>query len=112
MVGYETWAPAQMEPSLKYHPYRHDCLTATHHLGPGQCVVGSLTGAVASQRVTEAREGWLRAVGNRSLSAMAEASLTARLTSRAESKDGHSDPVVPRGRAIAQRIKGTPGITG
>ncbi len=25
---------------------------------------------------------------------------------------GHSDPVVPRGRAIAQRIKGTPGITG
>ena len=75
-------------------------------------MVGSLTGAVASQRVTEAREGWLRAVGNRSLSAMAEASLTARLTSRAESKDGHSDPVVPSGRAIAQRIKGTPGITG
>ena len=24
----------------------------------------------------------------------------------------HSDPVVPHGRAIAQRIKGTPGITG
>ena len=56
-------------------------------------MVGSLTGAVASYRVTEAREGWLRAVGHRSLSAMAEASLTARLTSRAESKDGHSDPV-------------------
>ena len=35
-----------------------------------------------------------------------------RLTSRAESKDGHSDPVVLSGRAIAQRIKGTPGITG
>src|SRR5690606_11075781 len=75
-------------------------------------MVGSLTGAVASQRVTEAREGWLRAVGNRSLSAMAEASLTARLTSRAETKVGHSDPVVPSGRAIAHRIKGTPGITG
>ena len=75
-------------------------------------MVGSLTGAVASQRVTEAREGWLRAVGNRSLSAMAEASLTARLTSRAETKVGHSDPVVLCGRAIAQRIKGTPGITG
>ncbi len=45
-------------------------------------------------------------------SAMAEARLTARLTSRAETKVGHSDPVVPRGRAIAQRIKGTPGITG
>ena len=25
---------------------------------------------------------------------------------------GHSDPVVLNGRAIAQRIKGTPGITG
>ena len=30
-------------------------------------MVGSLTGAVASQRVTEAREGWLRLVGNQSL---------------------------------------------
>ena len=27
-------------------------------------------------------------------------------------KVGLSDPVVPYGRAIAQRIKGTPGITG
>ena len=75
-------------------------------------MVGSLTGAVASQRVTEAREGWLRAVGNRSLSAMAEASLTARLTRRTGAKAGHSDPVVLNGRAIAQRIKGTLGITG
>ena len=75
-------------------------------------MVGSLTGAVASQIVTEARDGGLRAVGNRSLSAMAEARLTVRLTSRTETKVGHSDPVVLRGRAIAQRIKGTLGITG
>src|SRR4029079_17295654 len=80
--------------------------------GPGPCMVGSLTGAVASQRVTEARDGKLRPVGNRLLSAMAQACLTARPTSQAETKVGHSDPVVPRGRAIAQRIKGTPGITG
>ena len=71
-----------------------------------------MTGAVASQNVTEARDGGLRAVGHRSSSAMAEARLTARPTGRAETKVGHSDPVVPRGRAIAQRIKGTPGITG
>lgn len=71
-----------------------------------------MTGAVASQRVTEARDGGLRPVGNRLMSAMAKARLTARATVRAESKDGHSDPVVPRGRAIAQRIKGTLGITG
>ena len=75
-------------------------------------MVGSLTGAVASQIVTEARDGGLRAVGNRSLSAMAEARLTVRLTSRSETKVGHSDPVVLYGRAIAQRIKGTLGITG
>ena len=30
-------------------------------------MVGSLTGAVASQRVTEARKGWLNLVGNQIL---------------------------------------------
>ena len=35
-----------------------------------------------------------------------------RETSRTGAKAGLSDPVVPHGRAIAQRIKGTPGITG
>ena len=75
-------------------------------------MVGSLAGAVASQRVTEAREGRLKLVGHQLLSAMAKACLTARPTGRAETKVGHSDPVVLSGRAIAQRIKGTPGITG
>ena len=36
-------------------------------LGEGPCMVGSLTGAVASQRVTEARKGWLDLVGNQIL---------------------------------------------
>jgi hypothetical protein len=71
-----------------------------------------LTGAVASQKVTEALEGRLSTVGNRATSVRAEAGLTARPTSRAGAKAGPSDPVVPSGRAIAQRIKGTPGITG
>ena len=75
-------------------------------------MAGSLTGAVASQRVTEARDGGLKLVGNQLVSAMAEARLTARATARAETKVGLSDPVVPCGRAIAQRIKGTLGITG
>ena len=43
---------------------------------------------------------------------MAQACLTARPTSRADAKAGHSDPVALNGRAIAQRIKGTLGITG
>ena len=74
--------------------------------------MGSLTGAVASQRVTEAPKGSLSAVRNRAKSAKAEGSLTARQTSRAETKVGLSDQVVPSGRAIAQRIKATLGITG
>ena len=35
-----------------------------------------------------------------------------RPTSRAETKVGQSDPTVPCGRAVAYRIKATPGITG
>ena len=74
--------------------------------------MGSLTGAVASQSVTEAREGSLRLFGNQPESAKAQASLTARSTNRAGGKPGLSDPAVLDGRAVAQRIKGTPGITG
>ena len=56
--------------------------------------MGSLTGAVASERVTEASKGSLRMVGNHSQSAKAEGSLTARPTGRAGRKLGLSDPVV------------------
>lgn len=35
-----------------------------------------------------------------------------RETSQTGRKLGLSDPAVPNGRAVAQRIKGTPGITG
>src|SRR3954452_5033495 len=41
-----------------------------------------------------------------------QGSLTARLTSRAGAKAGLSDPAVASGSAVAQRTKGTPGITG
>ena len=75
-------------------------------------MAGSLTGVVASKRVTEAPKGALSTIGNRAESAMAQGRLTVRPTSRAGTKVEHSDPVVPHGRAIAQRIKGTPGITG
>ena len=78
----------------------------------GHCLVGSLTGVVASKSVTEASKGALRTIGNRSQSVMAKGRLTGRQTSRSGGKPEHSDPVVPHGRAIAQRIKGTPGITG
>ena len=75
-------------------------------------MVGSLTGVVASKSVTEAPKGTLKTIGNRLQSVMAQGCLTVRATTRTGRKLGHSDPVVPYGRAIAQRIKGTPGITG
>ena len=74
--------------------------------------MGSLTGAVASKNVTEAPKGSLSTVGNRAKSVKAQGSLTARQTSRADAKAGLSDPAVVSGNAVAQRIKGTPGITG
>jgi Family of unknown function (DUF6467) len=74
--------------------------------------VGSLTGAVSSKRVTEEFKGTLSPVGNRASSVKVEGCLTARPMSRAGSKDGLSDPAVLDGKAVAQQIKGTPGITG
>src|SRR5574343_392697 len=101
-----------VEPTLNYHPGVFEVLTLARYPGWGPCMVGSLTGAVSSHSVTEEFEGYLGTVGHRTDSAMAKGSLTARPTSRAGAKAGHSDPVVLNGRAIAQRIKGTPGITG
>jgi hypothetical protein len=54
--------------------------------------MGSLTGAVASQRVAEAFKGWLGSDGNRIDSASAKASLTVRTTIQADTKVGASDP--------------------
>ena len=64
------WTPVCMEPTLKYHPLMFDVLTLAPDRGCGQCLVGSLTGAVSSQRVTEEHEGLLMTVGHRQVSAM------------------------------------------
>ena len=64
-------------------------------------MVGSLTGAVASQRVTEAPKSSLRMVGNHSESAKAKGSLTARETSRADTKVGLSDQAIQYGMVVA-----------
>ncbi len=63
--------PVTVEPSLKYHPGMFGVLTQVHYLDRGQCMVGSLTGAVSSQIVTEERNGTLNTVGNRMVSAKA-----------------------------------------
>ncbi len=101
-----------MESHLEYQPDADLTLTADRNPAVGRWQVGGLAGAVACERVTEAPKGSLRLNGNQPLSVKAEGSLTARPTSRAETKVGLSDPMAPSGRAIAYRIKATPGITG
>ena len=63
--------PVIVEPILKYHPGMFEVLTQVRYPDRGQCVVGSLTGAVSSQRVTEEHEGTLIMVGNHEVSAKA-----------------------------------------
>jgi Family of unknown function (DUF6467) len=101
-----------VEPPLKYRPERFELLTRVRNPDREQCQVGSFTGAVTSQNVTEVFKGSLTLVGHQRLSAIAQGSLTARPTSRAGTKVGDSDPAAPRGRAVAHRLKGTLGITG
>ena len=71
MGGFEAVTPVIVEPTLKYHPGILGVLTLARYPGWGQCMVGSLTGAVSSQRVTEEHEGTLSTVGNRAMSAKA-----------------------------------------
>ena len=112
MGDYEARTPVRVESTLKYHSVEFGYLTSDRDPVQGQCLVGSLTGAVASQNVTEAPKGSLSLVGNQVLSASAQGSLTVRLTGRAGTKVGTSDPALASGSGVAQRIKGTPGITG
>ena len=79
---------------MGYHPCSTGFLTRASEPGGGQRLAGSLTGAVASERVSEALKGSLRMDGNHSESAKAEGGLTATPTGGAGTKVGLSDPVV------------------
>ena len=52
------------ESLLGYHPYHVGFLTCGREPVRGQCQAGSLTGAVASERVSEALKGSLSTDGN------------------------------------------------
>ena len=92
MGGEEERTPVLLEPTLGYHPCSAGFLTRSRDPARGQCQAGSLTGAVASERVSEALEGLLRMVGNHPQSAKAEEGLTATPTGGAGTKVGLSDP--------------------
>ena len=78
---------------MGYRPCSTGLLTSARDPGGGHRQAGSLTGAVASERVSEALKGPFRMDGNHPESAKAEGGLTARLTGRAGTKVGLSDPV-------------------
>ena len=101
MGDYEACTSVCVEPPLGYHSCVTGVLTDGRDPASGHCQMGSLTGAVASERVTEAPKGTLRMDGNHSKSAKAEGCLTARVTIRAETKVGLSDPAVLSGKAVA-----------
>ena len=71
MGDYEVRTPVFMESPLGYHPLNIGFLTLGRDPVGGQCLAVSLTGAVASERVSEALKGSLRMVGNHSKSAKA-----------------------------------------
>ena len=83
--------PVALEPPLGYHPCVTGFLTGCRNPADGQRQTGSLTGAVASERVSEALKGSLRMVGNQSQSAKAEGSLTVTPTGGADTKVGLSE---------------------
>src|SRR5229473_2414408 len=97
---------------MEHHPVMSDMLTRSVYPDRRPWQAGSLTGAVASQKVTEAPQGCLSLVGNQAGRVRAEGSLTVRPTGRAGTKVGPSDPLSTRGRGRAHRIKATLGITG
>ncbi len=64
MGDYEAGTPGIVESLLEYHPLMY---LDSNSRDPEEdsVMVGSLTGVVASKRVTEAPKGPLRTVGNR-----------------------------------------------
>ena len=100
MGDFEAGTLVPVESSVKYHSGRSGYLTWVRDPDQGQCLVGSLTGAVASQKVTEAPKGTLSLVGNQVSSVSAQGCLTVRQTCRTGAKAGTSDLAVACGSAV------------
>ena len=59
MGGSENFLAGILEPTVRYHSDKVRFLTLYHYLVKEPFQAGSLTGAVASQMVTEAYKGFL-----------------------------------------------------
>ena len=102
--------PVAMEPLLGYHPCSIGFLTSRRDPAVGQCQTGSLTGAVASERVSGAQSSLRMDETIRRVQRQKE--LDCDTDGWSGTKIGLSDPVVLSGNAIAQRIKSYPGDNG
>ena len=71
MGAFEAGPLGSVEATVRYHPVDFWCLTAFRDPESGHCLVGSLTGVVASESVSEAFKGMLSTLGNRTWSALA-----------------------------------------
>ena len=65
MGGVENFLAGKLEPLVRYHSNNARILTLYCYTVREQFQVVSLTGAVASQKVTEAYKGFLKSVRNR-----------------------------------------------
>ncbi|KAL2248733.1 UNVERIFIED_CONTAM: hypothetical protein Sindi_2347000 [Sesamum indicum] len=103
-LGEEGLLPGGPEPSVRYHSGRARILTLCQDLrAKGQ--------SQASQKVTEACKGFLGPDGDWPRVQRQKGACCQDHPSSG-TKVGLSDPTVPSGRAVAQRIKVTLGITG
>ena len=71
MGDEERMASVVRESTLGYHSDSIGSLTGSRKPASGQWQSDSLTGAVASKKVTEAHEGRLRLIGNQPMSVKA-----------------------------------------
>ena len=72
MGDYEARTPVFVESPLGYHSLYTGILTGGRKPVTGQCQADSLTGAVASEKVTEALKGSFSTDGNRAVSVNAK----------------------------------------
>ncbi len=75
MGSVELLLVGRRELTVRYHSGEARILTHLREPERGQFQAGSLTGAVASQKVTEARKGSLSTLGNRAASVKAKREL-------------------------------------
>ena len=84
--------PVAVELLLGYHPCSTGFLTSGLYQVGGQCQVGSLTGAVASEKGSDALKGSRRMVGNPLKGGKGGGGLCARPGGGGGTREGARDP--------------------